>query len=47
MTIHNVKHEELATTVVVYLDLRSSNYCLDILIMRTFSGFNIFRGACL
>lgn len=47
MTINNVRHKKLATTVVVYLDHRSSNYCLDILIMRTFSGFNIFRGAYL
>ncbi len=47
MTIHKTKHKKSATTVVVYLGHRSSNHCLDILIMRTFNVFNTFRGAFL
>lgn len=37
----------VATSVVACLIHHSSNYCLYILIMRTFSGFTIFRGAVL
>lgn len=47
MSIHSTKRKKLATTVVAYIGHRSSNYCLDILIMRKSNSFNVFRGAFL
>lgn len=47
MFIPSTKRKKLATTVVAYIGRRSSNYCLDIFIMRTSNSFNYLRGAFL